>query len=650
MTRTKLSKLLLLFILPLFLCCMAVQISAAENQTSKRQAANEIAENNHLPVLYINTNNGRHVVSKTKYTAASMTIGDSEEVLTLSIRGRGNSTWGMSKKPYKIRLDEKADLFGMGKSRHWILLANAFDASHLRNKLSYDLSARMGMTAIESTFVNLFINGDYMGLYQLTESVRSENGRVPVYDWEDVAEDVAEAIADEEDLSLEEETSLGSRMKKDLSWVTSDVFEEYTISDYINIARYSIYGGYILELDEYYDEVSKFTTPEDVPIMIKSPEYLNTNDEMFACIRDYIFDMEEAMFAQDGYNADGKHYSEYVDMESFVDYWIVNQVFKSVELLYKSCFMYKDSGEKLVFGPVWDMDWSSGNHENLSGDSADPYTWTHDQSQDREYWYRALYDQPSFVVMLQDRWWEIRPLIDEMIASIDPLADELSAAAEDNIEKWRVGDFEWEVEELKNWLVRRAEWMDEQLSKRDPDITGRGIEETRSYTITVTDENGTVLEADTVSEECRRADLYVYGNGDLSVEVDTVTGYAEYVDVYVNGIKLLSADTHNSIAEFDLEMSSLYTDGRRNVIHAIARNSAVPTSSVGERYITLLVEPEETEEEEEIPVYNMTSSETEESSSKKSVSAWFILPAAGVTAVIICIAGIILKTKKRKIP
>lgn len=611
-------------------------------------SAAEISPDNELPILEITTENKLPIKYKDKYISAEMTLTDSDtqSFFNIQIRGRGNSTWGMSKKPYRIKLDKKADLFGMGSSKHWILLANAFDGSHLRNKLSYDLSGAMGMTAIQSVFVNVVLNGKYIGLYQLTESIRAEDGRIPILDWEDIAKDAAEAIAKKENLNDEDTLALKTEMEQDLSWITSGMYGDYTISDYINIARYSTTGGYILELDEYYDELSRFTTPEDVPIMIHSPEYLYTNKEMFYYIRDWIFDMEEAMFAYDGYNTDGKHYSEYLDMESFTDYWIVNQVFKSVELLYKSCFMYKDSGEKLTFGPVWDMDWSSGNHSNLGGDSADPCTWTHDQSQDREYWYRALYDQPSFIVMIQDRWWEIRPLLNEMLDSIDTLVSDLTAAANDNHNLWGGKEFSWETDELKAWLVRRIEWMDEQLAKRDPDITGRGIKENTDYTITITDADGAALSADTVSEEYRRADLYYCGNSQLTVTIDTKSPDIESVDIYINGIHHQSVAASDGIAVCTVEMSELKTDGSRNVIRAIARDSAMPDKPVGERYVTLYAE---------IVNVPIIKAQTVETSSIEEVPVSDTSPAVksfpSVVAVVCAVAlisGFLMLNKRRK--
>ncbi len=608
-----------------------------------------ISPENRLPVIEIQTKYNRPISSKDRYADAEMTLTDGEEVqhFQIQIRGRGNSTWSLPKKPYRIKLSEKSDLLGLGESRHWILLANHYDGSHLRNKLSYDLSAAMGMTAVDTTFVNVILNGEYAGLYQLSENIRPAKDRVPVIDWEDVAEDAAAAIAEREEMNAEEAEALTLAMEQDLSWITSGTFEGREIDKYINLSRYDTTGGYILELDEYYDEVSKFTTPQDVPIMIKSPEYLNTNDEMFGYIRDWVIEMEEAMFAPDGYNSLGKHYSEYIDMNSFVDYWIVNQVFKSVELLYKSCFMYKPADGKLVFGPVWDMDWSSGNHANLTGDGADPCSWTHQYSQDREYWYRALYDDPYFITKLQDRWWEVRSLIDEMMASMDTIAEELAYAAEDNSRVWGTRSFAEETADLKEWLNTRIAWMDEQLAKRDPDIAGLGIEESRAYSIRILDEAGNELPEDTLSDEHRQADMHYNGIGELRIRVDTHSRSTEKVDLYINGILYRSIDAVKGIAEDSLDASVLITDGHRNVIRAVAYSSTGGVS--GERYVTLTAEmpPEaETSVPDVLPEPEPMPHGTEpEESPDLNLSLVLVISAVGIA---ILLTGLLFLRKHRK--
>ena len=547
-----------------------------------------ITEGNTLPVLEINVEPRKPIV-KDVYRTADLILrdGTEETVYSMQIRGRGNSTWGQSKKPYHIRLDEITDLFGMGESRHWVLLANAYDGSHLRNKLSCDLSAAMGMPAVRSVHVNVILNGRYVGLYQLSESIRAEKGRVPIHDWEDSADDAAYAIGRAHSLSDEDIASLAAAMKTDLSWITSGEYGGYVLSNYLNADAFDTTGGYLLELDEYYDERSRFRTPENVPVMVKSPEYLNTNDEMFGYIRDWICEMEEAMVSSDGYNSLGKHYTEYIDMDSFIDYWLVNELFKSVELQFKSCFMYKPAGEKLYFGPVWDMDWSSGNRNNLSGDAADPCTWTNEHMMAREIWYRALYDQPDFVTAAGDRWWEIRPLIDDMMVQLDTLADELTAAAADNQNAWKTRSFEDEVDQLRNWLTQRTAWLDSQFALRDPDIAGYGFRENTSVVLTLTDSSGVETENPPLIDSPAAADFHVTAGAPLTVSVEFPVKNTSAA-LYLNGIRVGDLPSDTGLAQFTLDPALLKTDSSRNVVLAIVHRGSTET---GKAYLTLSADP-----------------------------------------------------------
>lgn len=112
------------------------------------------------------------------------------------IRGRGNSTWGTGKNPYKIKLDKKANLFNMGKNKHWVLLADYYDPSHIRNKITYWMGKKLGMAYTpECVYVDVVMNGQYYGSYLLSEQVRVGNSRVDIDDLE--ADDESKAATDE---------------------------------------------------------------------------------------------------------------------------------------------------------------------------------------------------------------------------------------------------------------------------------------------------------------------------------------------------------------------------------------------------------------------------------------------------------------------
>ena len=189
------------------------------------------------------------------------------------IRGRGNSTWGYPKKPYKLKLDKKTDLFGMGKNKHWVLLASYNDTSFMRNTISYGLSGQLGMPFCDSVWVEVVLNGRKIGNYMLCEQIRVDETRVDVYDWESACEDAAAAIAEANNFSDDQAGDLEDLMVEDYSWIDSDqvVFNAttYKVSDYFEYPDAT--GGFIFEMDEYYDEISKFKTASNQPIMFKNP-------------------------------------------------------------------------------------------------------------------------------------------------------------------------------------------------------------------------------------------------------------------------------------------------------------------------------------------------------------------------------------------
>ena len=289
-----------------------------------------------LPVLYIDFDGRISDIKKKAYIDAHMkiagndTFGGTGSTLydgAISIKGRGNTTWKRPKKPYKIKLDKKTNLFGFGKNKHWVLLANYLDESLMRNKVAYDLSHALGLAQMESTWVDVVMNGTYIGNYQLCEHIRVGASRIDIFDWDDVIDDSNE---------------------RELAWLTDDHDRNIT-------------GGYIFELSDEYDEVSKFKTAAGLKVMVKTPEYLMTNKGMFSYVKSFWQSLENAWLSPDKLNEAGRSWTEYADIDSMVAYWLVQEIMGNIDAVYKSRYAYKDMDSPIVFGPVWDFDWSSGS-------------------------------------------------------------------------------------------------------------------------------------------------------------------------------------------------------------------------------------------------------------------------------------------------
>ncbi len=393
-----------------------------------------------LPVIRIDTEGGAAIASKENYVNADMTVtadGVPADQLydgTVEIRGRGNSTWNYPKKPYKLKLDDKTDLFGMGANKHWVLLANYRDRALTRTKLAFEFSEHLGLNTTSSVLVRLVLNGQDMGVYELCEHIRVGSTRVDIFDWEDAAE---------------EET--------DLSALTA-------------ANGYDTTGGFILEINGYYDEVSKFTTNAGVPITVKAPEYLNTNDELFGYAKKYIQDFEDAVHARNFRSDDGRHYSELFDVEDLVNYWLLNEFMGNLDSgSWSSTYMYKDVGDDLFhMGPAWDYDSSSGNYFDHSLQCpADEWVKTRQGK-----WYTQLYRDRDFVEKLYTAYWANRDYLDTLVMQAETYYAALYGEAHTDHAIWNIPTtYEYEGHLLVDWLRDRLAFMDRQFATVDKAYT-----------------------------------------------------------------------------------------------------------------------------------------------------------------------------------
>ena len=276
-----------------------------------------------IPVVYVNTKNAAPITSKVTWLEdTEIYVTNAGENTTLytkaQIRGRGNTTWGHPKKPYAIKLDKKANVLGMPKHKRWVLLSNYIDRSSLRNSISFEIAKRSPGLAWtpRGQHVDLVLNGEFKGTYFLCEQIKGDENRVNITEME-----------------------------------STDTDPE------------SITGGYLLELDKNYDEVNKFKSPFKVeeiapfplPYMIKEPDEETLVPEQFNWIYNHIDTVERALWGE-GSTTEG--YLQYIDLDSFIDYWLVYELTGAGEPTHpKSVYMWKERGQKIHAGPVWDFDY-----------------------------------------------------------------------------------------------------------------------------------------------------------------------------------------------------------------------------------------------------------------------------------------------------
>ena len=564
--------LLFIMIFPTFASIAEVIYDPAENPDFDSYL------NDSIPVIRIDTEDNRPITSKTVYKKASMSIENNEyfsdcknsytlgEGASIEVRGRGNSTWGVAetKVSMKIKLPKKESLFGMDASKHWYLLANYFDVTHLRNKLAYDLSATMGLFYTESTWAVVYLNGKYLGLYQVCEAIRVSEGCVDIFDWEETAEDVAYAIALRENLSKESADTLVSEMENDLSWVTTGKYKNYKISDYYDTSEFDITSGYLIEYDNRNDDDRTLIKTEryGIPLHLDNPERLDTNPEMLAFVTDLFNDFEDALASPTFYNEKGKHYSEYIDMKSFIDFWLIFNIFKNIEFGWLSIFLYVDNG-KIYFAPVWDFDNGSGNQVTLKEDWMDTDSWFNIGGRAR--WWKMLSFDPNFISRAQTRYFELKEAIDDMLLSMDIYYKYIKAEAIKDYERigsrnnWYINDsktqgFDEEFDIMREWMYARIKWLDKQFALREPWIENRGLEADANIVIDITDSSSKKLPSDRITLYGAKAD-YLYTTektGDITVRVRFEDANDRSFSFFINGIRYTMKTTSGGSAEIKI--------------------------------------------------------------------------------------------------
>lgn len=338
-----------------------------------------------LPVVTVTTDKGQSVYSKTEYVGATLQIGGegvTPVAAACSIRGRGNTTWEWPKKPYLIKLEKKESLLGMPQHKRWILLANFMDRTLMRNLVAMKVASLTGLDwnpRCES--VELVLNGKHQGNYLLIEQVRVDKNRL--------------------DISEEE--------------------------------------GYLLELDFHYDNEVQWKDPHgrgsqpgfehSLPFGVKYPDPEDLTPVQLKYIQQYIYDTAEALYGKD-FQDPQKGYAAYLDVDSFIDYWIVFEVMVNHELGNPgSVFFHKDRGGLLKAGPCWDFDWGI-----LS------YFWSHQAMTGlvnrNAIWYGRLFEDPAFAQKTKARFQELLPALQTIPAYIEETQKRLRPSAELNFKMW----------------------------------------------------------------------------------------------------------------------------------------------------------------------------------------------------------------------
>ncbi len=358
-----------------------------------------------IPHIYITTEGNAGITSKENYVQADISI-DGRNIYsnytgTTKIKGRGNSTWGYPKKPYRLKLDSKASLLGLSAEKDWVLLANYLDGTNMLNAIAMKTGKLLDIPYANNIIpVELTLNGEYKGLYMFTEQVEVESNRVNAGD-----------------------------------------------------------GGVLLELDTNFDEPWQFKSASyNLPVMIKYPD-LASEDEL-APLRLQFEQMEALVAAPD---FPDNNYLDYIDGASVASYLIVYLLTGNEEINHpKSTYIHKTSTGKYTMGPIWDFDWAfsyEGSNRHFSSYSR-PLFWSSSSNGTR--FFTRLLSDPQIKEMIRQKWSDFKTgKLTELLAFADEYSNLIEGARHYDYQLWKRGgaDFTNEVSNLKTWLNNRVSYL-----------------------------------------------------------------------------------------------------------------------------------------------------------------------------------------------
>ena len=366
-----------------------------------------------IPRLDITTEGGAEIVSKEDYVGCTVTLGGSDITeASAGIRGRGNTTWEFfPKKPYRIKFDEKTSLFGESKNKSWVLLALYNDFSLSKDRLAFTLADAIGTESFVPSYnyVELYLNGDYKGLYLLTDQVDENKGRTEVKD-----DDFLESGAAEVPFLVELDAYAPDEGVEDVDW--------FSVGGRAYTVKYP-------EADERY------------------------SDAQMQYIKEYI---ERVEICANAHDLDAL--CELVDIESFIDYYIISEVMGQPEINWKSVYMHKAVGERMKMGPLWDFDWAA------MGPEMDSYKGDTRGLRSVGNWFELMLSgSPEFCDMVNERFTEIEPKLKSAIQNADGELEALVPYFKKNHLKWHwfrpFTNPERRFNELTEWLGERIQWL-----------------------------------------------------------------------------------------------------------------------------------------------------------------------------------------------
>ncbi|MCG6912511.1 CotH kinase family protein [bacterium BMS3Abin03] len=451
----------------------------------KAQIESVTFNSSNLPIFVINTH-GQRIPDEPKIEVDLGIIYNGEGIRNkitdpfnefngkIAIEIRGSSSQMFPKKQYGFETidstgeDKDVSLLGFPTESDWILYAPYSDKSLIRNVLAYKLANNIGRYASRSRLCELVLNDEYMGVYVLLEKIKRNKDRVDI----------------------------------------SKLTEADTTGD-------NLTGGYILKIDKkdggynsgWYSDYRPYSNAwQTIYIQYHYPKPESILDVQKKYIKSIVDSFETTMNSPE-FADTLKGYTSFIDVESFVDYFILSELSRNVDAFRLSFFFYKDKNskdKKIKAGPLWDLNLGFGNSDYYNASSTEGWqinylttdpTFLQSDYYQVPFWWKKLFSDKEFKNKIKLRWKEFREnelSIPNIMAIIDSITILLSESEERNFERWDIldeyiwpnayvgGSYENEISYLKNWIINRLNWMDEELDFID-DVSEKGKPVANNY-------------------------------------------------------------------------------------------------------------------------------------------------------------------------
>jgi hypothetical protein len=460
------------------------QVDLPQNETPQKPEdfAVEI-DDSKVPYVIINTG-GASIQNEPKIPATLYIFEEKELVKeqTIGIEYRGSTSFRISdKKSFGIETwtesgeDMDVSFFDMPEEEDWVLIGHvinqegnyAFDRTLLYHYIGYEWSRDIGRYASRTQLVELEINGEYLGVYIFGEKLKRDGDRIAISRLESTDQDLSGGYI----LKIDKTTGGSHTAGQPLDYYYNN-WQDDALYTQLNSFRsvYDVFGNSIPF--QPYGEPYHSDMYLETYFQYEYPKAEEISDDQKSYISGYIYDFESALLADD-FSSDVRTYTDYIDIDSFVDYLLLTELTRNVDAYRLSTYLQKDKGGKLAMGPIWDLNigYDSGDRIPWDGWVYDYNTYVETDPWLVPFWWTRLMTDPVFTARVKSRWEALRAgaLSTSMLSqSIDEASGFLidNGAIERNYNRWQLEggvDYGSAISQLKEYIEFRTNWMDGEI-------------------------------------------------------------------------------------------------------------------------------------------------------------------------------------------